>query len=508
MSGRLHRFLHALATGYAVLAANTVYTLVSIPLALRHLNADAFGVFALATQLMSYVALLDLGMSSAFARHLVDAKETSADTYARMASTCLAVQAAQGLLIAAVGAGLLPLAAPLFPVEGGLRADFVLLLRAQAAVVALGFLTRIFDLLLFAHQRQYVTNYGLVLQQALALGVLAWALRRGFGLPSLVIAQGAGWLLSASVSAIGCARLRLLPARMGPGLVSGALFRQVFALGRDVFLVALGAQLILASQVIVIARTLGTSAAAAWAVGTKLFQLLNQVLWRLFDYSQPALAEMFARGEREHLRRRFVDLTIVTLTASAAAGLILAFANGPFLTVWTAGRIAWSGWNDALLGVWLVQLGVFHGFVMLVLLSKQVRAMRFVYLGEGLLSVAASVLLAPRYGLPAMIACYIASSFLFHGAYGVVRTVRLLEIPAATLARSAVRALGGTALVVGLPLAAASFLTASAPPAARLAALGATGAAAGAAALFVIGLAGGRGEFLRRLRLQPAGGAL
>jgi hypothetical protein len=55
--------------------------------------------------------------------------------------------------------------------------------------------------------------------------------------------------------------------------------------------------------------------------------------------------------------------------------------------------------------------------------------MRYVYFIEGIVFVAAALLVAPRGGLPAVIGCSIVCSALFSGAYGVWRVSKHFRVP-------------------------------------------------------------------------------
>src|SRR5260370_29360926 len=72
---RTKRFASALASGYLALAANVVYTLASIPLALHYLTREEFGLWAVVGQITGYFALLDFGVGQSVSRILIDYKD-------------------------------------------------------------------------------------------------------------------------------------------------------------------------------------------------------------------------------------------------------------------------------------------------------------------------------------------------------------------------------------------------------------------------------------------------
>ena len=97
---RLKNFSRNLATSYLQLGVNVVYSLVSVPLILHFLPKAEFGLWAVLVQLMSYLSLLDLGMTSAVARLLVDHKDDRANgVYGSFIKTAMLVSLAQALMI-------------------------------------------------------------------------------------------------------------------------------------------------------------------------------------------------------------------------------------------------------------------------------------------------------------------------------------------------------------------------------------------------------------------------
>jgi O-antigen/teichoic acid export membrane protein len=85
------------------LGVNVVYSLVSIPLILHWLPRAEFGIWVLLGQLMSYLSLVDLGMTAAVARLLVDHKEERANgNYGSLIKTAFLVSVVQGALILSI----------------------------------------------------------------------------------------------------------------------------------------------------------------------------------------------------------------------------------------------------------------------------------------------------------------------------------------------------------------------------------------------------------------------
>ena len=151
---RLKNYTRGLASGYAVLAVNVVYTLVSLRIAWAHLSEEAFGVWVLSLIVAGYIAFVDLGMGSSLARMLIDHKDEKSDgVYGGMIKTGMLVFLIQGLIVLIAGVALSFLLPGWLKIPGDLQDEFFWLMIGQTTIVMLGFQTRIFNQILYAHQR-------------------------------------------------------------------------------------------------------------------------------------------------------------------------------------------------------------------------------------------------------------------------------------------------------------------------------------------------------------------
>src|ERR1041385_4320536 len=105
---RFRKYAHALATGYALLAANILFTLAQWPLAIRYLSKEEFGLWtAVASLSMNLQLLVDLGMSGSGSRILIDHKDDrDSGAYGTILKTGALAMLAQGALIALAGSAL------------------------------------------------------------------------------------------------------------------------------------------------------------------------------------------------------------------------------------------------------------------------------------------------------------------------------------------------------------------------------------------------------------------
>ncbi len=421
---RFPRFFRAVVSGYALLTANTLYVLASIPLALHFLERREFGLWALAMQLTGYLQLIDVGMSASISRHLIDYKDNRTEGgYGGMIQTGALVLLVQGTLVLVGGAVLVLFGTGFLNVDPDLERPFKIVMLVQCAIIAADFPARLSGHLLVAHQRADIANYSQIGLFFVSFAVLWYCFAQGLGIFSLIWANVAGWLLVASSNLIACSVLKIFPTRGTWGRASWPKFRELFKFGKDIFWIALGTQMINASQAIVVTRSLGLNAAAIWSVCTRTYVLANQLVWRPFDYSSPALSEMVARGEKERLLHRFKGLVTLTTSFGVLAAVMFALCNKPFVTLWTHGKISWAIQNDLLLSIWLIVLALVHCHCSLPGITKQIGFMRYIYFLEGAVFLGVGSFVAARIGFSGMLITSILASLVFSCSYGIWRTM-------------------------------------------------------------------------------------
>lgn len=422
---RLKNFAHGVISGYVQMAANIVFTIFSVPLALHYLGKEEFALWSVIMQVMGYFALIDLGMTASVARALADDKDDrDGGRYGSLLKAGALVFGVQGLAIALVTWFLAPLVANLLEIDVRWKLEFVTLLRGCGLVTAFGFLMKIWGAPLWAYQRYDVGNYATSVGFAVQIAGLWLGFIWGLGLKSMLLAYTLQTVLVCVWCAVAGAVFGMFPKRGAWGRAESGMLRSLFGFGRDMFLLSLGSQLLTASHVIIVARFMGLEAAATWAIGSKFFSLAQQGVFKIFDSSAGALTEMFVRKENLRLQARFRDVAAITASLSVALALVGIAANASFLNVWTRGRFSWPVAMDVLLAVGMVVICVDRCFIGIGGVTKEIRLLRFIYFIEGLLFVALAWFLGLYFQLAGIAAASIIAAIVCSGAYGVYRARR------------------------------------------------------------------------------------
>jgi len=188
------------------------------------------------------------------------------------------------------------------------------------------------------------------------------------------------------------------------------------------FFLYTGLLLLNSSQVVIITRVIGPEAVAVWDVATKSLILVQMFVTRIWESSMSAIAEMIVRGERDRMWARFQDILVLTGSVGVWAAAAAAVCNGPFLAVWTHGRIAWPGYNDALMAVLVVLNSITRLHISLAGQTKEMRGLKFIYFLEGASFVLLAIWAGGRFGLTGILGSAILMNLLWSGLHGIRRT--------------------------------------------------------------------------------------
>ena len=384
MASRTSNFIRSLGVGYISIAVNIAYTAASVPLALHYLGKEQFGLWALAQQIMGYLILLDLGVSSAVARFVADYKDdVQGGEYGSLLLTGAIVFAVQGVLIAAAGIGFSFFAPFLFAVPEALAADFrnVLIVITILAGVSVAF--RSIEAPLWAFQRIDMAYTMKIITLILGFASLWIGFNCGWGIYSFAFSGIPSAFLCPAITFLVCSKNGFYPSRGQWGAPKWNVFLRVFSFGKDVFWMSLGSQFVNASQIMIISRTIGLDAAATFAIGTKAFTLFQQFTSKILESSAPALTEMFVRKEVDTLNIRFSNVIAITSFLATLGATVLVAGNTPLVNIWTSGVIHWTLPCDVLLGGLLIMTCATRCLTGLFGIIGNLRPVRHIFFIEG-----------------------------------------------------------------------------------------------------------------------------
>ncbi len=427
---RFEHFARGLSSAWAATLATVAYSFLSVPIALQYLAVDEFALFLLMIQVGGYFTLIEIGMSSATSRLLVDYKDTPNDgRYGSTIMTGFLVFAIQAAIVLLVGILTAPWIVRLVGVPVHLADVAVLLLRCLAFTTAMSLSVRIYGSVLFAHQRLDLIHAFTAGNMLFGLGLLALILASGAGLSGLFWLFVAQTTVAIVLSVSACYMLKLLPRKGCWGHPSMEKFHELFRFGKDIFLVNVGNQVLEASQLIILTRTMGLTAAAIWSVSTKLFTLVYQTITKIGGTATFFFAEMMVRGEKDKLAARFRQVYQLTASIAVVALAIVVAVNQSFVSAWAEPSLAWSVYLSFLMASFVLLNALTRCGGDLIIYTKKIAAFRYVYFAEAALFIMLALILSSRFGFYGILGASLFCLILFRGTYITWRIARYFAQP-------------------------------------------------------------------------------
>jgi O-antigen/teichoic acid export membrane protein len=327
----------AVASG-AARGTSVVVAFVSVPLTLRYLGPERYGLWMSITSLLVILNFSDLGLSLGLVSALANADGMNSRDAARryVASSVWMLAACSTVLIVIVGvsyewvpwARFFNVSSPLAVSEAGLAAATFLVVGALS--LPLGVMGRIQQ----GFQEGFVANVYQCLGSLLSLIFLLIAIKVRAGLPWLILAvagaPSVATIINIAISALG--KYRWLSIRWS--YVTPSVVRTLYRTGAAIFALQLGYAIAYNSDNIVIARVIGPIAVAQYSVCARLFSISTVAVTLVTTPIWSAYAEAHARGDSLWLTttvRRVLKLGL--LSACIPALLFIAFGR-PIIRVW------------------------------------------------------------------------------------------------------------------------------------------------------------------------------
>ena len=435
---RTRRFLSGVASGYISIICNIAYTAASVPLALHYLTKEEFGLWALAQQIAGYLLMLDLGVSFSLNRLIADQKnQVGSAAYRDWLKNGAFAFVALGLLMFTLGGIFCLLAPSLFSISSSLAGDLTNILLILTVVSSISFSTRIFAAPLWAFQRMDAANLLASVSLVVNFSALWLFFKMDFGVYSLALAGVFPCFLIPFLTYVFCRKNNFYPLPILGGSFRKDYLRRLFGFGKDVFELSIGSHVLQASQIMILSRICGLETAALFAIGTKLYTLISQLIYKIIESSAPGLTEIFTSGNAQLFRVRLDQLVSLTLFSGFVGALCFFFLNHYFVGLWTQGVFTWPQTNDVFLALMILFISFSKWLVGTFGILADFRSVRHLYLIEAALFLVAAGCLAPFFKIKGVLfAAFIChalitipvSFFAFSKATGLSKVLRPFAI--------------------------------------------------------------------------------
>lgn len=394
---RTRRFLGGLTIGYANQQLVMLVGLWLTAFLLRTLGSRDYGFWLVATQVLGYLMLADLGIvallprETAYATGRAGGSHRTPDLPALLAHTARLVVWQLPLVALAAVVVWAALPAEWRPLRGPLALMLAVFVATFPLRVFQGVLQGLQDLTFLgaAQMGSWFVSTGTTIALALA----------GFGLYALSV----GWAVAQlALAGICWQRLRtryphILPSRIPPlSWVRGRAY-----LSKSIWVsVSQVAQVFLnGSDVLIIGKLLGPAAAVPYFCTGKLIGVLANQPQMLMQAAGPALSELRTGETRDRVHRVCTALTEAMLMASGAVACVVVATNEGFVRWWVgAGQYGGFALSNVLVLLMLLRHWNTTAVYSIFAFGREKR-ISITTLADGLLTIGTALFLIPRMGV-------------------------------------------------------------------------------------------------------------
>jgi O-antigen/teichoic acid export membrane protein len=426
-SSRTGNYVKGLVTGYLATFATILVGLWLTPFTLRFLDREEFAIFTLASDLLMWLGLLDIGITAGLS---VQAAQLSGrpdqEKLDCLASTAFFTQNVVVLVVLIIGGAMAVGFPHFFPVRQELHHTTSMLMAYLVIGTAIGFSTRTFSALLIANQQIHVDNLLRLALVATRTALTVVLLKTGWGLYSLAAASLAATLITSMIAV--WRTFRLLPGiRIQWCLASADVLKSLGSLGIWFSLGGLAGIVITSLDRVVAAKLISVESVTTLSLTGRLYALCGGLLDQLTNTARPMLGQLLGEGKIPEAQRVYRHLFKLSTGIAVIAAFSLWAGNEPFVIRWVGAQNCGSPMLSLALALNLIANSWVLPNRAVLSAALVVRPQTLSRIVEAVINLSLSVLLGHYLGLIGIVCATAIASLLTSSWYLPLLTARLFS---------------------------------------------------------------------------------
>jgi len=381
---------------------STVLTLISLPLAVRYLGAERYGVWATVTTTVVWINLLDLGIANTLTNHLSRAfalndKHSAARYFTNALFLTGGIAVLAGILLACLlpqidWPRLLNVSRNVDPAE--VRET----IAVACGIMLLALPCNLVGKVLAGYQELHRNSWAAGVGAVASLGGLALGIALRVSMPILFL-MSAGCLTLANlvhlVLIVGWQKRWLIPR---VSCIDRTTTAGLLSSGSPFFLIQLAAVAVFSSDNLIVSHYCGASAVTPYSVTWRVVGLTAVLQSLMFPALWPAYAEAYARGDLPWIRRTFAFAMKGTLACTWLCVAFFLLCGRSLIRMW-AGPAAVPDYALLLaMGAWAVINGFMSVESCLLAALNRTRGQAALSMAAAALNIVLSLLLVRHVG--------------------------------------------------------------------------------------------------------------
>ncbi len=415
-------------SNYVGIVGSIVIAFVLSPYLIHTLGDTNYGVWSVVSALTGYMALLDLGISSAIAKYV--AKYKALKDYKSLnivMGSGIAILMAVGFMLIVVSPFLSSAVVSIFGFEDELGRTVRALIIVASIDIAVFVSTGVLVGAFYGFQRYEIINAVNILVALLKAIAFYLALSNGMGLLAMGVVSLFGNILAAS--ALFIAMRKVEPGvQLKPTSANKETVHSIFVYSKYTFLSMVAMQLVYYSDAFVIGYFLSAAAITYYTIPWSLSEYTNKMILAIAQTFVPVFSEQEATQGNEAIYRTYVTGTkfmllisnLLCLGVLAVGDYFVALWMGPKYAVECSAILAILFFTQLVKGPQLLSYSILLG-------TANHQKYSFYNFGFSLLNLALSIVLVQKYGLIGVAIGTAITQCLFYGVITPVLTSRVIN---------------------------------------------------------------------------------
>ncbi len=399
--------------------------LVSLPLTVRYLGAERYGIWVTISTFLSFLSFTDFGLANSLTNALGRAYGQGEHAVARRyVSSAFCLLSLVGLVLLVAAILFTPyLSAWIFPKFDGREAESALLIGF--VIFALNFPLLVINRVLAAYQESVLANAWGIAANLANFGAILIAIWSRASLPWLVLGcSGLGLVcnLVCGIWLFGWHKPWLRPSR---GSINRDVTRSLCSVGGKFLLINAGWMVNSQSDNLVIAHYLGSREVTPFSVTFQLFAAATVLQSLLIPSLGPAYTEAYASGDFLWIRRAMLSHLRVSLSTTVLLVIVFVSFGIPIIRSW-AGAAAVPPFSLLLwMSLWSLMQSNLHVFGCLLNAIEQLGTTMVCSTVTAVVNVVLSIALVHAFGISGVMAATVLA-FVFFDYLPIGRQIILL----------------------------------------------------------------------------------
>ena len=338
LTSRYRRIFHAVWSGAAAKVISAGVTLVSLPLAVRYLGPERYGVWVTIVSTAVWINLLDLGIANTLTNHVsrayaLDDKTMAARYFTNALALTVGLAAFAGIVFCLAFPHIPWIA--LFNVGNDVRVSEVRFTVAVAAVLTLfGLPCNLVSKLLAGYQELHRNNAAVCVGAVASVAGLALGMILHLSMPALFVIS-VGCLTFANFAMLLMTAVWFKPwLRPRRSLVDFCAIRELLNSGSSFFLIQVAGVVVFSSDNLIVSHYLGAAEVTPYSVAWRLVGLAALLQSLVFPALWPAYAEAYTRRDYAWIQRTFSMTMKGTVAFNAACVLLFLLFGQAIIRLW------------------------------------------------------------------------------------------------------------------------------------------------------------------------------